>query len=1313
MSKDQKTQNKAEFQSKEQSALTLTQKRHCEELAKRGSKYKVIAEKFEKNQLDRSLITELHYYVVENPGSYAGEKYKTHFDYYLTGLAKGKLPKKCKDSLRILRALKHKNSDGSESKERKAAVLFLKKLGQNTTSKINTSEYQNILERLDAVENFKELKIEQPKSDTKVIEETQVAANILANRAAVNTDIEKQAAVVHRNWKIEAVPAELVEKFRPLDTRLAEIVFEDRELNSTKVKLQGELDTAKDSQERQRLQKEIQKLNHQQESMKKEFMEIQEQLEPLRSEQLDHFKRQAHILGKIEQFSSMAGMDMQKVYRLITAYRANAKLSTKAIKDQQGKEIFKGGIITIQGFEHRPQIDNQYPVPIDDPEMGVLMVNFQDEEGNDMRTPLNEFINDYINGLEAYDADLGLEEFNERRRYELGYKPLEKGQYFASEDEGFQITGLLAEVKDDGTKEWYVHVDPSVITTPAAALSPSLDRRAQASRTSNRLPIGQFEKLLVQRGFRRVSDVGELQHLADQIAQDRCNQYNNAEPILASSEASRARAKQARGTMDYQRERATLPTAVGQSTEMLYYHQPTGREVPATLTLVETPEGKTVHRLRYFPGKTPDANTHTNYDPTRAPAGFIAAHKTKPTRTGGGRPTGPNGNKRPLHLKPVDEPITPYWEERDLDNDLLLQAMNKGQLRDAAIDEDADQIPDATAATSAGSTTLDDPLSDDVDMNELYEKMKSQDASGDGEPAVSNMALPYDVIHKVGGMSVQQRGALSELWTNSRFLSVSDVWEMAKAMWEYYDRHFERRQKARYSDVGQDIPYFAPEMQRINQSAENEFVSQYKESFDDAGVLDMLERMRKTYSQDEMKAAFETLCEKGQMRWDDVSIWENINRFAHKDFRIPIPSNRDPATVVSDEDERTGYDFLKGAIDSIWGDGTYNDWYSKNKSTFASNAKGNYETGKELENKEGGPQKKLAELLRRHKMGEFVDPHEYEGLILFMVEYGKGGMHDKIYYMVEGVAARNADGRTILPYDRMAHINSEVMVRFPLLQYMCDSMNREGGSHKPTIDDYEYWANIFDRGDVGNPENCYPTAAVDDFLWEEALSSRSTRQRINKAFRDGERIDHDDMYGYVPPATVQVVNDACKALSGSKKFVTIEGYANVFPGFSKYFETLVKTGNTKRMQQAVKSYVRFESIMTDRWKKGDESYQRLDADILRRKPVASDTPPIEFINEGNDIVRSIAEAYQDPKLLEIVQTMQTETGDLKDPIERKKQDKVENALKIFDKHFDRVVTSDNGARMLAVIAGKNLISMQYTSHEEKMRKKLARGGSDE
>ena len=331
-------------------------------------------------------------------------------------------------------------------------------------------------------------------------------------------------------------------------------------------------------------------------------------------------------------------------------------------------------------------------------------------------------------------------------------------------------------------------------------------------------------------------------------------------------------------------------------------------------------------------------------------------------------------------------------------------------------------------------------------------------------------------------------------------------------------------------------------------------------------------------------------------------------------------------------------------------------------------------------------------------------------------------MQAKIYYIMEGVAAENFEGRTILSMDRLGVINSNNLTRFPLLEYLTSNHERPGTlpgqapqSHKFTKDDFKSFIYKFDNGNPQDPANCEPNENVNKFLWNKVLTSNETHGRIRKVARNMEQLDHDDMYGYMPPLDEEAITDVCQAATGRKKYLTIEGYANVIPGFSQYIRSLGEIKDKKKLAQAIVSYVRFESIMTNKYEKHQGNlYQRLSDQTLYEKGtvVTPGRPPAVFIKQMNAMVKSIANAYAGTEfgyeLTEIIEKIyDIEVGDPQTSKEEMKlQKERDKALREFGKVFKKAIVSDKGNAMLNIVNSAKLEGMPYIDDEEKDRNKL-------
>ena len=73
----------------------------------------------------------------------------------------------------------------------------------------------------------------------------------------------------------------------------------------------------------------------------------------------------------------------------------------------------------------------------------------------------------------------------------------------------------------------------------------------------------------------------------------------------------------------------------------------------------------------------------------------------------------------------------------------------------------------------------------------------------------------------------------------------------------------------------------------------------------------------------------------------------------------------------------------------------------------------------------------------------------------------------------------------------------------------------------------------------------------------EASHEHKDRGRAERQYAvvpcPAENFDHDDMHGYLPPASTQVIDNACRTVGGGgKHLLTIEGYMNAAAGFDEY-----------------------------------------------------------------------------------------------------------------------------------------------------------------
>lgn len=583
---------------------------------------------------------------------------------------------------------------------------------------------------------------------------------------------------------------------------------------------------------------------------------------------------------------------------------------------------------------------------------------------------------------------------------------------------------------------------------------------------------------------------------------------------------------------------------------------------------------------------------------------------------------------------------------------------------------------------------------EDQEIEKVISKIgKGEDSKASG---LTPGALP--ILHDTDvAVRYHSTSFLTKIWRNTTVLTNNNIWEMGKAMYEYTTRRWDRNEKDRYSTVGKHLPWYGTEMDRINQAAENEEVNQFKEAMADWGIWQIEDELYGTSNKDKAKACFITLAEKGKIRWDDVRLWETLNRLTDGKYHIHIPANRDPQ-VKDPRTGKVGVELLPGAIDSLWGENQYNDWYTQNASKYHSKTKEYDEEGKQLEAdpyNNGTVTGRLSQLLTMHREGEYVDPHEYEGLIHFIINAGKSDLENKVYFLVQGVAAENHRGQTILTWDRLGSINGEFLNRLPWLDFFVkrNVKRADGRTTGWQKADFQRWSKMFDAGEHPEHKNkATGNKVLWDFVWQTVLNDDKTLVRTNKGLRNAQDMDHDDAHFIIPLASESVVTDVLSGPTGSKKYFTYEGYANAFPGYGEVIKQRSKLGPkaTGLIFDTLKAFIRYDSVMDNRYLRAEGSkYARLDKSYLRRPSVVSGIPTGIHIEQIRNLIREICHSYGYSDVEMIFEKVP--------PGEEfeERQKRIETEIARFGEKLEGLIKTDGGRAMMGVVnkhVNSNLIT---------------------
>lgn len=420
---------------------------------------------------------------------------------------------------------------------------------------------------------------------------------------------------------------------------------------------------------------------------------------------------------------------------------------------------------------------------------------------------------------------------------------------------------------------------------------------------------------------------------------------------------------------------------------------------------------------------------------------------------------------------------------------------------------------------------------------------------------------------------------VEEVWNKYQFMSMMDLINLGKEIIEFVKRKHTRKSKMRYSTVGIKLPgQLGTEFERVSQSAETEEMKQYKEAMNNWGVFQIMDKLHATSSKDEAKACFIVLTEKGELRWDDMGLWNTMNRLSAKFLpeanQLYIPLTRKPQPHPETGIPTSGEDRIKDPIDKMWGDGQWAEWFSKNVSSYNNNKNAYAFKAKQLEadpKGTGGLAGELERLLKEWKAGKYVNPHEYEQLIDFAIDAGKMRMEEKLFYLFEGVTAKAPQGgpyagMALLHVDRIGELDGKHLNKFPILDYFTNKNEKpfdpryisgdielDDTKHGYRIDDF---AAIRDAHFKGDSDKSKYGHEMSRFLWENMLMDPQFRTRLSKGIRMAQNMDHDDAHVFIPICAMEDINTITGVHNGQIKYFSNDGYKNGYVGFNQYLVSL-------------------------------------------------------------------------------------------------------------------------------------------------------------
>ncbi|MBI2464212.1 hypothetical protein HYV57_04610 [Candidatus Peregrinibacteria bacterium] len=598
-----------------------------------------------------------------------------------------------------------------------------------------------------------------------------------------------------------------------------------------------------------------------------------------------------------------------------------------------------------------------------------------------------------------------------------------------------------------------------------------------------------------------------------------------------------------------------------------------------------------------------------------------------------------------------------------------------------------------------------------------HEDKNGKDHGDNGDHGGDDHGKGHGKKHDDHGHGHDHHQTMAEWWNeammHTTWLAPDDIFSLVKAIYEWVKSEWHRQSQSRFAHVGKEFPYkkLREEMNRVHHHAEHEKVGKFEEALKHEGTATILDELHKTNDIDMIKACLNVLQGRGQIRWDDEKFHHTLNRQLPKSKQIP------PNEEVKKKGKSLEFDYLKPAIDYLWGEGNqFNDWHRQNQSAYAGNVKQFFNRWDQLEgdpNTSGGLSGHIASLLQKHKEGEWVDPQEYEGVINFAIEKGKLDMETRMFYLIEGVSSRrggNKDAPTLLSIDRIGVLAGDYLPRQHYLEFLTTKKEPVGPL---TIEKFQAIANWWQESqDTSDPKigHYKLNARAKEFFTKYGMTSEKTIMRAEKGVIEGGKIDHDDWNWYVPILTDNTIKHVLQKTGATRANISSAGIMNGYGGCTQMLKSLgemteeerkmfnMNVDNIQLLKRAVKAFVTFDSVAAGVYDglRGTDSFQRLSRDGYDSGSVFDPTIKVGKHQERlQEVIKEICTQYIQAygltaKNLKNIKSedylaLMYKKVDKTDSNAQEEQAKVDQVINTFSEQMDDWMEKDNGEIMMRAI----------------------------
>ncbi|PIZ74834.1 hypothetical protein COY06_03650 [Candidatus Peregrinibacteria bacterium CG_4_10_14_0_2_um_filter_41_8] len=543
-------------------------------------------------------------------------------------------------------------------------------------------------------------------------------------------------------------------------------------------------------------------------------------------------------------------------------------------------------------------------------------------------------------------------------------------------------------------------------------------------------------------------------------------------------------------------------------------------------------------------------------------------------------------------------------------------------------------------------------------------------------------------------------GFFQDIWNNITFLSGKDLHRITEVVIDYYTRNTERSSKRRVGVVGAKLPgRLGREFEVMVTESETETVNKYKSNMEQWSEWAVMDRMYATNNIDETKATLYVLSASGRLRFDDTKMWSTLNRLLDQKsggykYKLSISHYADNPNMAQDK--------VKAAMDFLWGENNGDSFYTESTNKFDSAAENFTKEARDYDNSFKGVNVagELHNMLVDHIEGVPVKPQRYFAFLKYIMTAGKASIEDKFYYLFQGLYMKNSRGETLIS-SRLMSTLSELMNKLPYLNFLIWCFPFGSDSPKGNLAP-EYLADVLKRFELKkgrnqkNGSDRYNVTEVNRYIWQDALMSTATINRVGRGSRGASEIDHDDAHFIIPlNRQGDMLTNVLGKQAGDRPNYTTDGLKNGVAGFNMMFAATAAAGSddelegqqrkaqsfatsNERLAEMVPAYIVFMNGLMGRvegtTKQGPEF-------LYGTAPNDRKLTMREQFDEMNKIMKQVLIAYNFDAAYIHTLLNYTDNDTAQDNYKKNS-----NKIKDFGKEFlQKLARDDRGAKMVAII----------------------------